>query len=312
MSSGKSERHHWWPVCVSRHWSDVAGGVNWLLPDGEVRRSTPANFGVIGNGHFIKLGKHTAETTVWDQNFEHEFQQADSGFPRIIEWLDGLEREPRTGLERRRRFLPQESRPDLFAAMVEALVSLAIRSPMTRSAVVSIAEHFREPLPERERNTLIAINMRDMHRRVMQSLGGRGKAAAIFSPEREFIFGDGFYHNLTSVSALPISPRILAPLTPRMAVLYAIPTRYITEPQLSTFVIDAEEAGMLNDVVQIYASEALFYRSEKPQIIEEYRVGCHRRFNSSRNPVEQIVHDMPGVPPRDTSLDFLEDILVRR
>ena len=88
--------------------------------------------------------------------------------------------------------------------------------------------------------------MRYAHRRAVQAFSMRGKIAVIYSPKREFIFGDGFYHNLTSPSAVPTSPQILAPLTPEISVIYAIPMRYSTEPQLSTLVIDADEAVMLN------------------------------------------------------------------
>jgi hypothetical protein len=183
---------------------------------------------------------------------------------------------------------------------------------MTREAAVSIAEHLREPLPERERNTLIAANLRDMHRRSMRAVSGRGKATAILSPDCEFIFGDGFYHNLASGSMASTSPRILAPLTPRLAVLYAIPQRYTVEPRRSTLVIDAQEADALNQVVQIYARDALFYRSERPQLTDEFRRGKHLRFESSSSVVEAIIHDMPGVLDRDTSLDFLKDMMTGR
>lgn len=308
MGKTKSERHHWWPECVSKHWADENGGVHWLRPDGTEQRAKPAAFGVIGNGHYIKLGKEPGETTPWDQNFESFFQHADDGFPGVISWLESLEYENRIGRPNRQRFLPQPSDDDRFGRMVEALVSLAIRSPMTRETSVSLAEHLRGPLPERERNSLIAVNMRDMHRRAVQAFGLRGKATAILSPDREFIFGDGFYHNLNSPSMAPHSPRILAPLTPRLAVLYAIPMRYTKEPRLSTLVVGADEARSLNDVVQVYSRERLFYRTDRPDLIDDYRAGKHLRYTSSRNIVEGIVSDMPGVPARDTSLDFLEDM----
>lgn len=309
MNKAKSERHHWWPECVSKHWADDKAGVHWLRPDGTEQRAKPAAFGVIGNGHYIKLGKEPGEATPWDQNFESTFQQADDGFPAVISWLEGLQYEDRIGQPTRQRFMPQPSTDEQFGQMVESLTSLAIRSPMTRESAVSLAEHLRGPLPERERNSLIAVNMRDMHRRAVQAFGVRGKATAILSPNREFIFGDGFYHNLKSPSMAPHSPRILAPLTPRIAVLYAIPMQYAVEPRLSTLVIGADEAEALNQVVQIYAGERLFYRSDKPELIDEYRDGKHRHFTSSRNDVEKIVQDMPGVPVRDTSLDFLEDMM---
>ncbi len=297
---------------MSRRWADDADGVHWLLPDGSERRARPDAFGVIGNGHYIKLSPAAGETTPWDQNFEDEFQDADGQFPAVIAWLEGLNYEARPGVARRDRFLPQPSTDEQFRKMAESLTSLAIRNPMTREAAVSIAERFRGPLPERERNTLITANLRDMHRRAMQAVSERGKATAVLSPDREFVFGDGFYHNLTTGSMAPPMPRILAPLTPRLAVLYAIPQRYTVEPRLSTLVIDAEEAEGLNQVVQIYAREAIFYRSDRPELIEEFQRAKHLRFASSRNIVEEMVHDMPGVPDRDASMDFLEDMLTGR
>src|SRR3546814_12909600 len=66
------------------------------------------------------------------------------------------------------------------------------------------------------------------------------------------------------------------------------------------------EAGNLNHSVQIYAHEPVFYRKDRPKLIDEYRARQHRHFTTSRNIVENIVHDMPGVPARNTALDFLE------
>src|SRR3546814_12388387 len=66
------------------------------------------------------------------------------------------------------------------------------------------------------------------------------------------------------------------------------------------------EAGNLNHIVQIYAHEPVFYRKDRPKLIDEYRARQHRHFTTSRNIVENIVHDMPGVPAHNTALDFLE------
>ena len=302
MGKTKSERHHWWPVCVSHRWADEKGGVHWLLPTGEERRARPDAFGVIGNGHFIKLGRNPEEATPWDQNFEPVFHHADDHFPGVIDWLENLEFEPRLGQQPRSRFLPQPSSDELFGQMVESLISLAIRSPMTRDSCVSLAEHFRGPLAERERSSLIALNMRDMHTRAVRAFGVRGKATAIRSPDRELVFGDGFFHNLTSPSGPPHSPRILAPLTPRLAVLYAHPMQYMVEPRLSTLVIGADEVDALNHVVQIYARDKLFYRSERPVLTDEYRAGKHLRLADSDHFIEAMIHDMPGVRDRTRSI----------
>jgi hypothetical protein len=303
----KSERHHWWPVCLSRYWAGDDGGVSKISANGVELRIRPAGFGVIGNGHFIKLGRMPGETTGWDQNFESEFQRADENIPRLIAFLEAMTFEVRSHASLRDRFVAGVIPDDFFDQLIETLISLAVRSPMTREAVVGIAERLRGALPERERNCIMALNMRDMHKTAFQTLRGRGKVAVISSPDREFVFGDGFYHNLTSVVAPPMNARILAPLTPRIAVLYAVPMRYSVEPKVSTLVINSDEATTLNQVVQVYARDAIFFRSEKPDISTEFSKGSHLQYNSSRNLVEEIVCRMPGVPSRDTSLDWLED-----
>lgn len=293
----KSERHHWWPECVSRRWADDRGGVNWILPNGSERRAKPSAFGVIGNGHFIKLGPKAGESSPWDQNFENEFQNADAGFPATIEWLEGLKFEPRFGQPRSNRFVVQSTTDELFGQLIESLTSLAIRSPMTRSAVVSLAERLRGPLAEWERNRLIALNMRDMHRRAVVAFGTHGKATAILSPNREFIFGDGFYHNLTSPNMAPHAPRILASLTPRLTVLYTKPIQYTAEPRISTLVIDEKEAQALNEVGLTYASDMIFYCSDRPILTDNFRAGRHLHYTSG-NVVDLIIDDMLRIPPR--------------
>lgn len=306
MGKKKSERHHWWPECISKRWADANGGVHWLLPTGEVRRARPESFGVIGNGHFIKLGREPGTSTPWDQNFEPLFHRADDCFPAVIDWLESLTFESRMGHEQRSRFLPQPSSDELFAQMVESLISLAIRSPMTRESCVSSAEHFRGQLAERERNSLIALNMRDMHSRAVKSFGKSGKATAIWSPDRELVFGDGFFHNLNSPCGPPSSPKIIASLTPRLAVLYTIPTRYVAEPRLSTITINADESDAINHVTQIYARDKIYYRSEKPVLTDEYRAGMHLQLSGTGHFIDKMIHSMPGVPDRDTSFDFLQ------
>lgn len=309
MKSTKSERHHWWPETVSRHWKDQNGGITRISLDGEEVRLKPKNIAVIGNGHFIKLGKGADETTPWDQNFENVFTKADDHFPTLVNWLNSLEFKlpPETSAET--RFQSEPISGDNFKKMIESIVSLAIRSPMNREACVGLAEKLRGPLPERERNALIAVNMRDMHKNAIASFGDRGKVAILHSPYQELIYGDGFYHNLTSPSGPPSTPEILVPITPKFAILYVIPMMYSQEPRISKLTVSKEEAIQLNEVVQIYSKDMLFYRSDKPLISKHFRSGRHLKFGSGRNIVENIIHSIPGVPPRDNSLDFLERVL---
>jgi hypothetical protein len=260
---------------------------------------------MIGNGHHVLLGQ-PGEATVWDTSFEADFQQADSKFPTVIRWLDGLKRtahSARTNL--RDRFTPVAVADTDLAMLAEGLISLAVRSPMNREAAVSLAEYYRGPLPERERNKLIAANMRNTHRDAVKKIGIRGKFVAIYSPEREFIFGDGFYNNIRSPMSSMFSPTILAPLTPGVAALLVRPMSYTTMPRFFTLVIDAEEAKKLNHAVQVHSRDKIFYRSEQPEIDDAYSQGRHLIYSGPTNPIEDFVLHIPGVPSPDRSLNFL-------
>lgn len=310
MSKLKSERHHWWPECVSKYWADDGGGLHWLLPSLEVRRSTPSNFGVIGNGHHIKLGDDPEIGSVWDESYEAEFSTADGNFPGIIDWLDSLNRcDPPFEALIAKRIQHQTVQDGQFRLLIECLVSLAARSPMQREKSVSLAEHFSGPLPEQKRNSLIGANSRHSLRNAVRGLGGSGKAMAIFSPEREFIFGDGFFHNLTINGEHWNHPKMLVPLTPWLCVLFVRPIGYRTEPKLVTLVASSQETNALNFAAKVYARNALFFRSEKPDVGDEFTCGRHKIFADHRNSVDDFIHHIPGVPPRDPSLDFIADFL---
>lgn len=312
MKKQKSERHHWWPEGVSERWKDAEGCVNWLAPSGDVKRAPPKNFGVIGNGHFIKLGDDPAQTTPWDENFEREFQRADDEFPGLIDWLESLDR--KTEFNPRlvpSRYLPQPVSDDWLVALTESIVSLAVRSPMNREAACGLAERFRGPLPSRERNSLIGANMKRAQRVVSDAIGSRAKFCVIFSPAKELVFGDGFFSNIRSPGEHLMSPKVLAPVTPNLAVLIVQPTRYTIEPRLTTLVATPADADALNQAVQVYARNAIFYRSEAPLIDEAFTVGKHLVYSSPANPLDNFIHSLPGVPERDASIDALFAMLER-
>jgi hypothetical protein len=259
MNKGKTtEKHHWWPECISKFWADTECGVFRLTPDGNTRRARPHSFGNIGNGHNIKLGDNPAISGPWDQNFENEFGVADSAFPHVIDWLDNLDRcGPPFERAIADRILRQEATDEQFNLMIECIVSLAVRSPMHREGAVALAEDMRGELPERERNQLIGLNMRHSQRNTVTRIGGRGKAMVIFSPEREFIFGDGFFHNIHAPGQHIMHPEMLVPLTPWFAVLFVQPMMYRADPQLVTFVASAAETDALNFAVQVYAGREI-------------------------------------------------------
>lgn len=60
---------------------------------------------------------------------------------------------------------------------------------------------------------------------------------------------------------------------------------------------------MLNDTVQVYARRALFYRSERPIITDEYICEKHLEYVDPINPIDQIIHSIPGVHTMNYSIE---------
>ena len=305
MKKLKSERHHWWPECVSRHWAAEDGKTGWLKPDGSCVRIPPARLGVIGNGHHIKMGSG-GEPSPWDESFERVFDKADSGFPELIRWLEGLDRRPVRGVENlRQRFIVPQCDEEKLVLMTECAVSLAVRGPRNREASVAVAEHFRGVIATAERNVLIGLNMRNSQRVIADSIGTRGKFVAVYSEDKEFIFGDGFFHNVANSQMAPHSPKLFVPITPRICILVCRPSSYMVEPKLSTLVLEEQEVDLCNHAVQVYSKNAIFFRSHQPVLHEDFRRDAHLLYQDPSNPIDNIIHSIPGVPPRDSSRDHL-------
>lgn len=290
---------------MSRHWAGEDGKTGWLKPDGSVVRIPPARLGVIGNGHHIKLGRNN-EATAWDQCFERVFDRADSAFPDLINWLGGLERRPvRDVAELRQRFIVNPCSEADLARITECAVSLVVRGPMNREGCVALAENLRGPLPVPERNALIGLNMRNSHRLIADSIGTDAKFVAVYSQGKEFVFGDGFFHNLINIQNAPMSPKLFVPITPHICVLVCRPSRYMVSPKLTTLVLDEHEVDICNNTVQVYSKNAIYFRSKQPALIEDFQRCQHLMYSDLESPIDNLIHSIPGVPSRDTSLDHI-------
>ena len=307
MGQLKSARHHWWPESLSAFWKDAEGCVHRLTPDGTLRRAPPKNFGVLGNGHLIRLGPTSADQTPWDQDYEAEFQKPDNQVPNLIRWLETLRLEERLDRPAADRFVAESMAGDRAAMLFETMISLAVRSPRTREKSVGLAERFRGPLPPHERRAILGLNHRYIYRSIVSHPPRYGKFVVLFSPHREFIFGDGFFHNISGQSTPLGGLKVLVPLTPTISVLFVNPTSYRVEPRLMTFALSAAETDTLNDAVQTYSKSEIFYRAQRPEMIEAFRLGQHFIWSDPRNPIDTLIDTIPGVDPRDLSLhDHLE------
>jgi len=263
-------RHHFWPGSLSTFWVDSNGKSHRISADGKKSYAHPYNFGGPYNSHHIKL----ADTpSPWDENFEPQYGKFDGAFPKLVEWIRTLAFvQPADKLPLGKRAMPQSASDEQLSNLLECLISLVVRGPKFRASILRTTNHYRERLgiAEPANSSLVALNQRDCQQRFTTALGGRGKFAILVSNGPEFIFGDGFYHNFNSSAAAPMHPRILVPLLPDISVYYSRPIQYASEPRLITLAVLPEEVKYLNNTVQIYSKEQLFYRSEEPTLIEEF------------------------------------------
>ena len=308
MTELKSERHHWWPVCVSKNWRAEDGKTGWLKPDGSVIRLPPSRLGVIGNGHHIKMG-NDGESTPWDESFERAFDKADSNFPGLIRWLEGLERHPmRDESALTQRFVPVTGDDKMLKIMTECAVSLAVRGPMNREACVSLAEQLRGgQIPPAERNALIGLNMRNSQRIVSDSIGARGKFVVLYSQMKEFVFGDGFFHNVTNAQMAPNAPKMLVPVTPNISIVVCRPSSYIVNPRLTTLMLTDHEVDLCNDAAMVYSKSAIYFRNHVPELNESFSSAQHEAYADWTNPIDTLIRAIPGVAqqkPPDMRLAF--------
>jgi hypothetical protein len=252
----KSALHHWWPQCVSKHWLNDEGVINHLFwNEYNVPQTNPRNFGAIRDAHLIKYASYPTD---WDESFEGFFGSADEAFPKILDWLIDLQEKTPS--------LQDEEQGNLDI-LLECLLSLVVRSPRFRNQIkINIEKITNQNTDE----NLIKINQRDTLNSFKKSLLGQGKFAVIYSKEKEFIFGDGFYNNFVSSIGIPLEPRIITPLLPNICVFYSRPTSYMRHPRLITMELEKEDIDFINRTTMIYSQSYLFYRSQKPVITEDF------------------------------------------
>lgn len=179
------------------------------------------------------------------------------------------------------RILPQPLIDQRAAQIARITASMLARSPCIRASIKRTAECYRRdfglPNPTADK-TLIAVNQRglyDAYRKRMM----HGRWAILFSDEREFVAGDGFLHNFpASQNALDAGLKLVLPILPTATIVYTSPMQYPIEPRLVTLRLGAEEVERLNAITQVYASDFLFYRVDKPALTEAFRHGGHRQF----------------------------------
>lgn len=263
----KTGLHHWWPKGLSSYWGDDDDCVTRITPAGEELRSPTAQFGGITNGHTVKLNGP------WSFSFESNFDTIDSRLPYLVEDLLKLEAIPSRNDQPIEERLQAHNVNDEFLVEIGlTIASMIVRSPSHRNRVVKTAEYYQGRLgfsePKADKN-LINIALSRKLSLIARNFDG-GKYVVACSDEEEFIFGDGFYTNMSDENRLGHLKSIL-PITPTTAVIYTRPTSYFTNPKLVTIRLGRNEVSQFNELVQIYSGDQLFYRSQRPSLSDAFK-----------------------------------------
>ncbi len=273
----KTGLHHWWPRSLSGAWSDSAGLVHRLTPDGKVVSAPPKNWGAITNAHRIKLDGP------WDTDFEPSFSEVDNTFQGVIETFDvHFEKEGRA----RRVHVAERKRREVGAAMA----ALLVRSPGFKWRV---EEEVSRNWPTADK-TLIAANIHNSMGHIQESLEGASLLIAFRCLEGELVMGDGYLSNLRGGDVdLPFL-RLLVPLTPTLAVA-ACNRPGLPRDLKGVWHIPIGHAGVseINDVTQTYSGNFLFFKSVRPKVTPEFKSGVFgqlpdHRFERLESAVEKI------------------------
>lgn len=316
----KTELHHWWPRTLSEHWRAPDQMVSVIRPNGDVLRARPGAFGGITNAHHIKKGYP------WDSTFEHIFNKPDSDINDFVSWIFTLEASrAESNHPMIERILAQPLPQERQQQMARIVASLLARSPRVRYAIKLGAEYFREQFgltdPTADKN-LIAGNQRGLYDAYRKLMENSGRWAILFSDSMEFIAGDGFLHNFpASVDGLNSGKKLVLPILPTTAIIYMFPMGYPTNPKLVTLRVDNDEVEQLNDLVQIYSRDLLFFRSEQPVISDAFRCGQHCEFQYDQHEwLDGILDDLSqynlwgkdGTPGMGSNRPYSESIAGNR
>lgn len=273
----KTELHHWWPRTLAEHWAAADGMVSVVRPNGEIRRAPPGAFGAITNAHHMKLGGP------WDSTFEPIFNQPDGETADFVRWFATLETSL-IGMEKPRieRITPQVLCNDRRWQMARIVASLLARSPSIRHSIRISTEYQREQLgladPTVDK-TLIALNQRGLYDAYRKRMEGSGRWAILFSDECEFIAGDGFLHNFpSSQDGINSGRKLLLPILPTAAIVYMLPMQHPTDPRLVTMRLGTSEVETINQISQVYAQDFLFFREQKPELTDAFKLAQHKIF----------------------------------
>lgn len=284
----KGEKHHWWPEGLSKYWAGDKGTVQRIGVTGEVISSTPKKLAKISDGHNILF----ENGSTWQSTIEHYFDKPDSSIPRIVDWLWSFNNKVRANDRVDHHCLSQEAECENLDILRECVISLIVRSPRYRNAQNSFVRSFRGELEKPESKRLIAANIHQKYSSLVKGSKGVGKLALLFSENFEFIYGDGVYSNIGSTTENLFGLKVVIPIIPNVAVIWSSPMSCRTYSRLIAIEADRELVEIINNSVQVYSKEYLFFRTQQPILMDDFKLCEHRIYRHDTDPVDRLIESL--------------------
>ncbi|WP_395714602.1 hypothetical protein [Reyranella sp.] len=249
-----------------------------MRSDGTLTDSAPQSFGKVWDHNIVRLG---STPTPWDHSFEREFDDADGSFPALVKWLQTLRSAiiPSSG-DLSKRLSPLDLPAARQAQCAECSASLILRSPSYRHRVNRAIEGFGLTATD----AVAGANVHRKQRTLADGMATGGKFAILLSGSEEFIFGDGFLHNVNVGHITPFNMRCLIPITPEIAIFYSRPWKSLSLPKAFVINLRKDEVMFVNWIIQIYSKNFLFFREIYPIIKSEFERGEHLEIEYHQHP----------------------------
>jgi hypothetical protein len=279
----RGEKHHWWPKSLSNFWIDNKGLVYRIDANGKVIPSKPKEFGAISDGHNLIFSQKSS----WESTIEDYFDKPDSSMGSVVNFLQALKER-----EKEELFNLNDSEKELLDLSKECLISLLVRSPRYRNGICYLIESLRGKLPKAEEKSLVSSNIHQKYRALVNKSLNTGKLLVLFSEQDEFIYGDGLFSNLTVNTQSFSDFYSLVPFTPSISLAWSVPREYKTKPEINFSILNNDQVKLINNATQIYSKDYLFFRSQQPELLEEFKAREHSQYNATMNPISSIIYNL--------------------
>lgn len=294
----RGEKHHWWPKSLSKHWVNESGKINRIDSKGVHISAKPKEIGHISDAHNMIFPSDSS----WETTIEHYFDAADGFMPTMVEWLSSFRTtNPQNG---KPKYLRQEDESKELDLIRECIVSLIVRSPKFRNSIDATVKEFRGEIEKKESKLLIASNINQKYRAIVECTKGSGKFAVLFSDDKEFIYGDGIYTNMNIHTQDSSLLKAVVPITPNMVLIWSCPTAYTSNPRLTASLASEQDIFLINHSVQVYSKDYIFYRSQTPKLISSFKDGHHKRYEYPTDPLAKIINKL--IPDESSNIYRVE------